>query len=122
MRLPKQIVDCIMLISLLIFITTLGVDLYTDLRLWDSGKINHKRGAIIRCLALAVAAVFDVKILLLLPGYACVFDCLLCLFRGLPVFYVGTTSALDKLQRRYPALVWVKFGLGAAGVAAYLLR
>lgn len=119
MRLPKQIVDCIMLISLLIFITTLGVDAYTDLKRW--GRVNHTRGAILRCLALAVAAVFDVKILLLLPGYACVFDCLLCLFRGLPVFYVGTTSAMDRLQRRYPVLVWVKFGLGIAGVIIYVI-
>jgi hypothetical protein len=109
------------LLPLLIILTTLALDIYTDLRLWDSNGIRHKRGAYIRLAALVLAAGLDWTTVFLWPLYGCLFDTALNIGRKLPVFYVGETSYLDRLQRRYPWLVAGKWGLGLGGLMTYIL-
>lgn len=109
------------LIAISIFTLTLAADIYTDLRRWDSGKINHKRGALIRIAALGVVAIFNWHTVVLWPLYGILFDFGLNIGRKLPLFYIGNTSALDRLQNKYPGLIGVKWALGVFGVIIYVI-
>lgn len=109
------------MIAILIIAATLIIDTITDLRLWDSGKINHSKGLILRLIPLTLAAILDWHTLFLWPLYGCLFNLGLNIGRGLPLDYIGETSRLDKLMRQHPWLQWAEWICGAGGLALYLI-
>jgi hypothetical protein len=95
-----------------IFIITLCVDLYTDLRLFYQKKhVNHFRGAALRCIGLAPAIYFLGwwSIPMLFFWYLVFFNGIYNLFINQSWEFVGATAAMDKLQRKHPWLKFVKY-------------
>jgi hypothetical protein len=109
--------------GLIIATATLVADLWTDYRMYLTGKpVNHIRGAWLRLIGLVPAA-----LLIGWPGvvtlfsYWAIFDVCYALLIGQKWNYIGTTSWLDKQQRVFPGLVWLKFiGAGASIITAII--
>lgn len=108
------------LIAAIIILITLIVDAVTDLNRWDQGRINHGRGAAIRLLVLIGCLFIDWHSICLWIPYGIIFDICLNLGRKLRVLYVGETAWIDRLQRRYPFLIWLKYGAGVASIIIYI--
>jgi hypothetical protein len=98
--------------AFLIFFATLAIDLYTDIRLFYRRRpVKHVRGAILRLLGLIPACLFGgwVFVPFAFFGYWSLFDTLWGLFTSRKWPFIGSTSKLDRLQRKYPALLWFKY-------------
>lgn len=118
-----------------IFTLTLTIDLITDYRRYLKGKaINHRRGAILRAIGLLPAWVclslhqhsgwlFWAVLIsgMLAFTYTCIFDPVFSILIGQKPFYVGTTSFLDRLQRKYPWLLPAKYGLAILFIIIYII-
>lgn len=102
-----------------IIAATLAIDVYTDTR--PTTKVKHIRGALLRAPSFAVAAWIDPWSLLLALPYWGLFDVLFGWVKHGKPLYLGTRSKLDKLHRKYPWLVPVKFVLGVGAVVLYIL-
>ncbi len=108
-----------MIAAIIIFFVVFWVDVITDLHQW--GHINHTRGAIYRSIALLPAFFLCWPSLFLLPTYGAAFDMFIGVYKGLGFFYVGETSKLDILQRKYPWLQWAKNILALAGIFLFIV-
>lgn len=108
------------LISIIVIVITLIIDVITDLNRWDEGRINHGRGAAIRLVVLIGCLFLDWHSICLWIPYGIIFDTALNIGRKLPVGYVGFTSAWDKLQHKYPFLIWLKYGAGVGSIILYI--
>jgi hypothetical protein len=97
------------MLTLLPILITFTLDILTDVRQW--GRIKHVRGALLRVPGIALTIWLDPMNAILVPAYWGLFDITIALAKGLPWYYIGTTSWLDRLQRRYRWLMWVKWGL-----------
>jgi hypothetical protein len=97
------------LLTLLPLILTFTIDILTDVRQW--GRIKHVRGALLRVPGIALTIYLDPMNAILVPAYWGCFDITIALAKGLPWWYVGFTSTLDRAQRKFKWLMWVKWGL-----------
>lgn len=107
------------MIPALIILLTLAIDLYTDTR--PTTKVKHLRGALLRVPSFALAAWLNPWSLLLAVTYWAAFDLLFGYIKHRNIWYLGTRAKLDKMQRRYPWLVPVKFVVGVGAVVLYIL-
>lgn len=101
-----------MIIAWLIWLATLVIDLFTDVRRYYQRRaVDHTRGAVLRLFGLVPACALGgwAFIPVALFGYWILFNGLYNVFTGRRWFYVGGTANLDKLERRYPWIVWVKY-------------
>lgn len=106
------------MIPALIILLTLAIDLYTDTR--PTAKVKHLRGALLRVPSFALAAWLNPWSMLLAFTYWAAFDLLFGFIKHRNIWYLGTRSWLDKLQRRYPWLVEVKVVLGVTSLILYI--
>lgn len=91
-----------MIYGIAIFISVLCVDLYTDVRLfYKKKKVNHIRGAALRCIGLAPAVWFLgwLSIPMIFFWYLTLFNGIYNLFINQKWEFVGTTAKLDIWQR-----------------------
>ena len=112
-----------MIYGILILILTIGVDLITDVNLYyKKGKVNHVRGAALRLICLAPASYLMgwQFIPLILFAYWILFEGFYNLLIGQKWNYVGETARIDKLQRKYPVIYWLKY-IGLAGSIIFVL-
>lgn len=102
--------------AVLIILVTLAVDLWTDYRR-RNGQVNHIRGFWLRLIGFVPAVIVGGLYApwLVFPYWA-VFDGWMGLLLKQGWFYLGTTSRLDRVQRHYPVLVLIKYGLAVFGV------
>lgn len=107
-----------MIPALAIWLAVLVIDLLTDYHQW--AKVNHIRGALLRCIGLAIPAVLYLPTLYLLPLYHVLFNGILASMKGLGWFYVGTTARLDRLIRRFPILYLIIYALATVGVILFI--
>lgn len=96
------------IISILITITTLSIDIFTDLKLWKKEKpVNHFRGALLRLIGLFPACFFGQWFSgVLIVGYWIIFNSAISKLKGLSFWYVGNTSSMDKFINRFPKWVY----------------
>lgn len=111
-----------MIYAIAITAITLAIDLWTDLRRWmNERKINHVRGALLRCIGLIpacwLAGWFSG---VLLASYWLFFDGLLATFKGFGFWYAGSTSVFDRLMGRMPVWGRIVAKIGVLAVAAWL--
>jgi hypothetical protein len=113
-----------MIYGLAIFFIVLAVDLFTDIRLYyKNKKVNHIRGAIFRVIGLAPAVWLMgwLSIPMLFFAYLILFNGTYNIFINRPWEFLGTTSELDRLQKKIPKFIkyllliisiylYVKFG------------
>lgn len=108
-----------------IFVLVLVVDLYTDVRLfYKKRKVNHGRGAILRCIGLAPAVY--------LLGWwviPAMFFWYLILFNGFYNIlinqkweYVGITAKMDKWQRKNKWFKWLKYIAAVGFTILYIIH
>lgn len=113
-----------MIWGIVIFALTLIVKLVFDLKQHNSGKpINHKLEAVFVAVALTGASFLAgwKSAPMFFFGFWVLFDGLFAVLIGQSFFYVGTTSALDKLQRKYPFLRVVKYVLFVGSVVTFIV-
>lgn len=107
-----------------IFYLTLWVDVYTDGKLAPFGAVNHLRGAILRVpvltLVIALLGIWSTPVVLF--GYWASMDMLMGWTLHRDIFYLGDRSKLDLLQKRYKAIVWVKFLGVTIGLFIYIFK
>lgn len=121
-------------LATLIFFVTLITDLITDYMLYLKGKpVKHFSGAILRFIGLIPAGFFfsyyhgDIVFLRLITAipmmlltYWVLMDSIFGKLIGQGFGYLGTTSALDRLQRKNTWLVWAKYIGAVVSIAAYI--
>lgn len=107
-----------MILSLIIILATLLIDLATDLRQWT--HIRHKRGLWLRLPSFIAATIIYWPSAGLWLTYGAVFDSVIGLVKYNNWLALGTTSWLDRLQRRCMWLVVVKYGVGMTGLILYI--
>lgn len=120
------------MIQAIVFILCLCYDIYTDQKLIKQGKSpKHAWSATIRTLGLLAGAGLEygiewqglVSVIGLTLTYWFVFDFMLNLFMGWPLFYNGETSTIDRIIRRIPdeAELIIKGSLILLSVLAFVL-
>lgn len=113
-----------MITSLIIFFLTLAAKLTYDRHRYLSRKtIYHGREAIVVSIALIAASYFaDWKTIpLWFFGFWVLFDGFFNLLIGQPWGYLGETAKLDKLMRKYPLIIILKyFGLFASTIIPFI--
>lgn len=111
-----------MIYGIVIFIVVLAADLFTDIRLYyKKKKVNHVRGAILRTIGLAPAVWLMgwLSAPMLFFAYLILFNGVYNLFINQPWEFTGTTSAIDRVQNRYPVLKKVKYLLLIISIIIY---
>lgn len=109
------------IIALLLFIACLAGRLAYDTWLYQSRKVNnHVVGPAITLVVIVACCWLAgwLSIPMWFFGFAAIFDPSYAVLIGQKPGFLGTTAKLDRLQHRYPPLVWVKY-IGA--VVAILL-
>lgn len=93
-----------MIYGIAIAVITLVIDLVTDLKRWMDGRgVNHLRGAALRCIGLLPACLLaGWWAPLMLVAYWVLFNGILARLKGLPFWYLGTTSVIDRTLSRLP--------------------
>lgn len=105
------------------FLVCLTVKLVVDIKQFHSRKtINHGLEAVFVFVALAVLSLVAgwKSAGIWFFGWWCIFDLLWNVLVGNPPFYVGTTAALDKLQRKYPVLQYVRYVLFIGSIIFFI--
>lgn len=113
-----------MIWALLIFVATLIAKLAVDVRLYLRGGVNkHRVGPAIVLVALVACSWLAgwTSTGMWFFGWWILFDGLYNKLIGQDWFFVGETAKLDKLQRKYPFLVILKYSLFAASIAFYFI-
>jgi hypothetical protein len=110
-----------MIYAVLIFIFVIGADLFTDVdRYFGKRKVNHTRGAILRCIGLAPVVYFlcwqSIPMLFFL--YLILFNGFYNLLIGQKWEFLGTTSKLDRMQAKIQK--WVKYVLLILSIYFYV--
>lgn len=108
-----------MIYGIIIWLITLVIDLWTDVRLWyKKKKVNHVRGALLRLLGLIPACYFAKWFApVLLFAFWISFNGFYNILTGQKWFRKGTTAKLDKLP------VWVPYvGLVASVIVWYVMK
>lgn len=111
-----------MILGLIIYIATLVIDIVTDYNVWlHKRTVNHYRGALLRLIGL-VPAMWLLRWwgLGLLFSYWMLMDSIFGTLIARTPLYVGTTSYLDRLQRRNPWVIVSKFAFGLAGLVLFI--
>lgn len=113
-----------MILAVVIFAATLAIDLFTDVRrYYQRREVNHARGVVLRLFGLVPACIFGgwYFIPVALLGYWVLFNGLYNVLTGREWFYKGQTAYLDKLERKHPWIVPVKYALFIASIIFYVL-
>ena len=110
-----------MIYAVLIFIFVIGADLLTDVqRYFAKRKVNHTRGAILRCIGLGPSVYFlgwqSIPMMFLL--YLILFNGFYNLLIGQKWEFLGTTSKLDRMQAKVPK--WIKYACFIVSLLIYL--
>jgi hypothetical protein len=118
------------IIAIVITALVLAVDLITDYRLWlkyrnevkPEGSVKHKYGAWLRLAGLAAPLVLGWPFLSIAICfvYWVFFDGIMNILMRENFFRIGTTAWLDKQQRKYPIIVWVKY-IGLIGSVTFYI-
>lgn len=114
-----------MIAAFVIFSCTLIGKLIFDLHLYYSGEANkHTLGPMIVFIALVVCSWLGgwITIPMWWFGYWAIFDTLYAVCIGQKFYYVGTSAWLDKMQRRYPVLVYIKYGGAILGIVLFIIK
>lgn len=107
------------LISALIIAITLAADLYTDLaKYW--GRVNHRKGFWLRVPSAIAATIIYWPSLMLWFSYWMLMDSVIGVVKFRNVFAIGSTAWLDRMQHRYPFLIWLKYGTGVGSIILYI--
>jgi hypothetical protein len=111
--------------GIFLVIATLGIDVFTDVRLFYKKKrVNHFRGALLRLIGLipAVYLLGWLSIPMIGFWYMTLFNGVYNLFIGQRWEFVGTTAKLDRIQRKHNWLRYVKYaGLILSTILYFLL-
>lgn len=93
-----------MIYGIAIAVITLVIDLWTDIKRWTDGRgVSHVRGAALRAIGLIPASILlGWWAPLMLGLYMILFNGILARLKGLSFWYLGTTSAIDRLLNRLP--------------------
>lgn len=113
-----------MIYGLTIFIVVLAVDLFTDVRLYyQKKKVNHTRGAVLRCAGLAPAVYFLGWPAIPAMGftYLILFNGLYNVLIGQKWGFIGTSAKLDKWQRRNKWFSWFKYVAAIGSIILYII-
>lgn len=113
-----------MTIALLIWLAAFVAKLWRDVWLYRNGKRNrHTIGPALVVVAIAAATYFGGWITLPLWGFGwwALFDPAYALSIGKHPSFLGTTAKLDRLQRKYPFLVYLKYALFIASIIFYVM-
>jgi hypothetical protein len=108
-----------MILAVIVFVAAIVAKLVVDYNKWEKGeKVDHNKEA---WYAAGVATVLTIiGGLESLPMWVflgwTLFDILFALTMGQKWDYVGDTSQLDKLQRKYPFLKYAKYSLAILSV------
>lgn len=113
------------LLAALIIAACLIADIWTDVTskrdvLTGKWNVNHRRGLLWRIPAFIAATWIYWPSLMLWLWFWCIFDTAMALRTG-HWARLGETSTLDKLQRKYRWLQWVKYGMGVLAIILYIL-
>lgn len=113
-----------MIWSLIIFFATLIGKLANDLNLYHSRKVNkHWVGAIYITGALIICSLIVgwKTAPMWFFSYWALFDTAYALLIGQKWYYTGDTAYLDKLQKQYPVIKWIKYAGFIISVVVILL-
>lgn len=120
------------LIGWFIWGTTFYIDGKTDSKLWKEaiddfrpeGAVNHTRGAILRLIGIGVSIIFIgwAGVLPSLLLYWFLFDSWMGYAMVEDVTYIGGTSWLDKLQRKFKYAWGFKLGLAVGAIIIYISK
>lgn len=110
-----------MIWGILIFVLTLTIDLYTDIKRWYKGTIDHTRGALLRLIGLVPVVLFLGWYAIPLVGftYMVLFNGLLNVFMNKGWWSLGTTAWTDKFFSRMK--LWQYKAISIGGVAISLI-
>lgn len=112
-----------MIWGVIIFIVTLAVDLWTDVRLYfKKKKVNHFRGAALRLIGLVPACWLMgwISAPMLFFAYWVLFQGLYNKLIGKEWDFVGTTAKLDRFERKNPWFKWVRYAGLIISIAIYV--
>lgn len=120
------------LIGWFIWGITFYIDGKTDSKLWKEaindfrpdGSVNHNRGAILRLIGIGVSVIF-IGWWGILPAffvYWWAFDSWMGYVMVKDVTYIGGTSFLDKLQRKFKYAWGFKLGLSIGSITIYISK
>lgn len=113
-----------MIYGLTIFTIVLTIDLFTDVRLYyQKKKVNHTRGAVLRCIGLAPAVYFLgwIAIPAMFFVYLILFNGLYSVLIGQKWGFIGTSAKLDRWQRRNKWFSWFKYLAAIGFTILYLI-
>lgn len=119
-----------MIYGIIIFLVTLIIDLATDYRLWlkyrnvnrPNGSVNHTVGGALRLAMLALSIIFLGwwAIPMVLFVYWILFPGIFNLLIRQDWDYVGNTAYLDKLERKYPVITYIRYGGAILSIILYI--
>lgn len=112
-----------MIYGIIIFFVMLGLKLAVDVKLYQSRKVNnHKLGPALVFIGLIICSYLAgwLSTPMWFFGWWVLFDGFYNILIGQPWLRVGETAWLDRMQRKYHGLPWLKYTMAILSIILYI--